>query len=137
MGSLGLVELETGEFNKALELFLQSLALLTELGHRRSAGITMGHIAKAHHLMGNFEQALGAFDAALAIHREVGNMRESGTCACAMALCLLDAGRIREAAARWREGLQLLRHYGNAGELKRLDQQMREACAKAGAAPFA
>jgi serine/threonine protein kinase/predicted ATPase len=69
---LGVAHEVSGRFAEADECFEQSLALLRELGDRRTIGFMLNNLGVIAHLQGDYELAVGRYEEALGIFREIG-----------------------------------------------------------------
>jgi tetratricopeptide (TPR) repeat protein len=132
VGNLALVHQARGETGKALRFLTHALAIAREVGDRRYEGIVLGNLAG----LKSDEESEALYLQALAIHADVGNPIHEGAHLTDYALWLVARRRSVEAAEAWRRGAALLRELGDIDEVNRKLPVMREACAKAGRAPF-
>jgi len=67
------------EYQKALPLFEQSLAISQEIGDRAGEGTTLNNISQIYDARGNYDTALKYLEQSLAISREIGDRAGEGT----------------------------------------------------------
>ena len=81
-------------------------------------------------------KAIEASEQGQAIYRRTGNLRSLGIELAWLANLKLAQGQVEAARMTWREGAEMLRSIGEDSELEKRKSEMRDACAKAGVAPF-
>ncbi len=136
LGNLANVYRDSGRPAEAERAYLQALAIHREVGNRHSEGLSLGNLALLYGATGSHDLAERTFKEALDLLRAVGDRRAEGARTCDYALFLLARGRIDEARASWRSGEAMLRKIGAGAALEEAEEQMREACARAGVPQF-
>jgi tetratricopeptide (TPR) repeat protein len=97
-----------GQYESALELYDQALAVARESGDRPSLATNMSLRAQTLRRLDRFEEALDQHQAALALHRELGGVgTDFVTALDAYGHTLRALGRAGEALAAWREAVGL------------------------------
>ena len=82
------------------------------------------------------DRAIEASEQGQAIYRRTGDLRTLGIELAWFANLKLAQGQVKAARAAWQEGAEILRSIGEDKELEQRKPEMRDACAKAGVAPF-
>jgi tetratricopeptide (TPR) repeat protein len=126
----------TGRLDQSRQAYEESLALLRQVGNRRSEGVSLGSLADVYRDAGQVEQSERAYEQILAIDREVGNRRSEGVHLCGYGLLMLQLGRRAQALGCWRDGIMILRDSGAAAEIKQQVAAMLKSCARAGVPPL-
>ncbi|NQU05420.1 MAG: tetratricopeptide repeat protein [Calditrichaeota bacterium] len=78
--NIGYIHKASGEYDKSLELYKQSLKINQEIGDRKGEGATLNNIGEIHRARGEYDDALKLYQQNIIIFREIGDrMYESGT----------------------------------------------------------
>ncbi len=117
-------------------LYREAWAVAREIGVPDLQGYIQSELAD--HLMETScpERAETAFRAALAAWSDAEFPARIGSLLCRLAVCQLALGRATEAERAWHEGAGVLGKLGNRRALESHTWKMREACGRAGVAPF-
>ena len=78
LGSLGLCRFSLGEYERAIDLHTQALAIARDTGDRQGEGVHLGNLGNCHTSLGEYERAIDLYTQALAIARDTGNRRGEG-----------------------------------------------------------
>lgn len=76
LNNLGVVYLDMGEYEQALNAFEKVLTTHRKVGSKASEGVSLINIGNVYYQRGQYQQALQTYFDALAIHKEVGNRQE-------------------------------------------------------------
>ncbi|MFZ2899915.1 MAG: tetratricopeptide repeat protein [Saprospiraceae bacterium] len=76
---LGLVLLDTGDYDTALRYLEQSLAISKQIGDRKGEGATLNNISQIYSVRGDHDTALRYLEQSLAIQQQIGNRSGEGT----------------------------------------------------------
>jgi len=68
-----------GQYDKALELYEQSLAINKKIGDRRGEGTTLNNLATTAHAKGDNDTALQYLEQSLTIQQQIGDRKGEGT----------------------------------------------------------
>lgn len=136
IGLLANVYLSTGRLEEAERLLTEAAGICRECEDRRQLSLTRFNIASLYRMTHRPELALELFHDVAENMRVLGDRRLQGLALCESVPCLLQVGQTAKAEAIWRQGASLLRELNLRSELERRLNVVREACAKAGVAPF-
>ena len=121
-----------GDFPKALELFLDGLAIATELGDQRGEAVALGNIGQVYAELGDLPSGLEHTERALELRRAIDD--EAGAAATLMNLGAMSemVGSLDRARACHEESLGIRRRLGDRlGEAMCLEN-LGTVCAKQG-----
>jgi CHAT domain-containing protein len=79
LGNLGLAYQALGKYDKAIEFFLQSLAIAREIKDRRGEGASLGNLGNVYYSLGKYDKAIEFQLQRLVIAREIKDRRGEGT----------------------------------------------------------
>lgn len=114
LGHLGTAYKNLGEYDRALGLHRQSLALKRALADRAEEGKTLNNIGLVYWSRGDCTQALQQYDASLAIFDALGLTDLSASVTNNTGLCLDTLGRYADSRSAYQRALALHRKHGNA-----------------------
>jgi predicted ATPase/class 3 adenylate cyclase len=126
---LGYVAIETGDFERALPLFEESLRLVTDLGHEHYIGLATFNLAWAAEELGDVGRARDLHVENLRRARSTGNPALEAMALDAVAGDAHDEGRLEEALELKRQSLRISRDLGDA--VHTLDSLSRVALTQA------
>jgi predicted ATPase/DNA-binding XRE family transcriptional regulator len=112
----GILATRQGEYDRAVALHEESLALCRDLNHRKGMHGPLRELGVVAYLRGDYDRAVDLNERALAIAREVGGELGSGLAVCSLADALWARGDVERARALLDESLTSLRR----GELPAL-----------------
>jgi len=98
-----------GDFDRAVELFEESLALYRNMGHRKGASGPLRELGGVAYHQGDFERAVSLSEQALNISRESGSAFGAGLAVCTLADTLRAQGETERARTLLEESLATLR----------------------------
>lgn len=78
LNNIGQIYSNQGQYEKALTLYQQALAIYKEIGNRLGEAITLNNIGQIYDNLRQYEQAIKFHQQALAIYKEVGDKAGSG-----------------------------------------------------------
>jgi predicted ATPase len=105
---LGMIAREQGEYERALELFEESMALWRALGYPAWTARVSYQIGITHRLAGHPEKAQHLLDESRALHAALGDRYGLAVIAIESGHLAFDAGDVKRAVAQYEESL---RHY--------------------------
>ncbi len=105
----GLIYKQLGEFQNALDAFLQSLGIWRELSNRQYEGSTVNNIGIAYSDLGQYEKSLLFYQQAGNINREVGNRKSLGYSLNNIAWSYQKLGDYQQAEKYFRQSLEIKR----------------------------
>jgi len=97
--NLGILHQKLGNYLKAKELYLQSLAIDEELGDKSGIAKTLHQLGMIHHVQGNYPEAVKTYEQSLKIAEELGD--RSG-----IARSIGQLGRINEEQKDYKEAMR-------------------------------
>ncbi|TAD79089.1 MAG: tetratricopeptide repeat protein [Oscillatoriales cyanobacterium] len=101
LGNLGLAYRSLGQYQRAIDLYEQSLAIAREIGDRKGEANSLGNLGNAYYSLGQVQRAIGLHEQSLAIAREIGDRQGAAASLQALAICYQKIGRT---AAGFRAG---------------------------------
>ena len=110
---LGNLYLNTGQVDRALKYYQQSLQMFKELGDKQGEANTLGDIGKASTKLGDTEQAIGHFQQALVLQKELGNKPGLAEDLENMGALLGDLGQTQEALNNFVQAMSIQSELGN------------------------
>jgi tetratricopeptide (TPR) repeat protein len=78
LGNIGVVHVDKGDYDTALDYYGRSLAIQEELGDKRGMGYNLGNIGTVHKNKGDYNKALDYYGRSLAIQEELGDKAGMG-----------------------------------------------------------
>ena len=98
-----------GDYDRAIELYEESLALYKNMGHTKGASGPLRELGVVAYHQGDYERAVRLSEQALAMSRESGSAFGSGLAVCTLADALRAQGDIERARTLLAESLASLR----------------------------
>jgi tetratricopeptide (TPR) repeat protein len=95
LSSLGNCHLRLGEYERAIDLHTQALAIARDTGDRQNEGTALGNQGNCRYMLGEYERAIDLHSQAPAIFRDIGDRQNEGAALCSLGLPPLRAGRVR------------------------------------------
>jgi serine phosphatase RsbU (regulator of sigma subunit) len=100
LNNIAYIAQKEGNVSKALDLFYEALATLTELGDTEGIAQVLNSIGYIHKSQGDFDQALIHYNKSLVLREEIED--QAG-----IAMCLNNIGVVHQAREEWDEMLAL------------------------------
>jgi tetratricopeptide (TPR) repeat protein len=113
LGNLGICHDSLGEYQQAIDLFTQALAIDRDTGDRQGEGTNLGNLGTCHYRLGDYRQAIDLFTQALAIHRDTGYRQGEGTDLGNLGFCHYGLGDYRQAIDLSTQALAIARETGD------------------------
>lgn len=111
---LGMVCLELGRTEEALNDYAEALALCCLRGEKSGQGVVLCNVGNAHLRTGRLNAARFALEAALAIHRATGQTLKLARVLISLGQLAVQQGNLEAAAGYLTEAMQLATDAGNA-----------------------
>jgi predicted ATPase/transcriptional regulator with XRE-family HTH domain len=105
----GILSAGQRDFDRAVALYEESLALYRELGHERGASGPLRELGEVAYLRGDYDRAVALGEQAFAISREYGSAFGSGLAVCTLSDALRARGDLERARTLLEESLVSLR----------------------------
>ncbi|MBD0354764.1 MAG: tetratricopeptide repeat protein [Rubrobacteraceae bacterium] len=105
----GILAARHGDYDRAVVLYEESLALYREIGHRKGTHGPLRELGIVAYYRGDYDEAVRLSEQALAISREFGSAFGSGLAVCTLADALRARGDIGRARTLLEESLASLR----------------------------
>ncbi|MGG6295630.1 tetratricopeptide repeat protein [Leptolyngbya sp. AN02str] len=102
-----------GEYQSALRLYEQAVAIYQEIGDRRGEGTTFNNMGLAYSGLRNYAQALNYYQQALSRHRAIGNRRGEGITFNNMGSVYTDLEDYQQALNHYQQALNIRREIGD------------------------
>jgi predicted ATPase/serine/threonine protein kinase len=109
----GGLERDHGNYEQALLLFQNGLALYQELGDKWGVAATLNGLGDRAHQQGNYEEALARYRAALVLFKEIGNQQAVSYVLNNLGNVTRDQGDYERASEIHEEALALFRNLGD------------------------
>lgn len=119
-GNIGLVYKKRGEYNKALEYYLEEVKIFTEINHKvglPAIYLNMGNISV---LMNNYSRAEGYYNSVLKIAEETDNVRDQINALNNLGVVNEKQNKFKEALKVYERSLKLILGTGNSLRESRL-----------------
>ncbi|MFH8612315.1 ATP-binding protein [Streptomyces sp. NPDC018029] len=131
LNSLGNAYRGTQEFEKAVEVWEEALAIRRRIGDKYGEGTSLNNLAGALRRMNRIEDSIRCSNKALAIHREIKDRWNEGIDLNSLGTAHRDLGRIEEAISCWLRALGIQREikdlFGQGTSLNHLGEAYRTA----------
>jgi predicted ATPase len=105
----GILASGQGDYDRAVALCEESLALYQRMGHRKGTSGPLRELGVVAYHRGDYDRAVGLSEQALAITREFGSTFGSGLATCSLADALRARGDLERARTLLEESLTFLR----------------------------
>ncbi len=115
--TLGLQQLNRGEYREALNNFEQALIIFREIKQRKEESDTLNYIGLVYRNLGEYPKALDYYQQALAIYKQVGNKPGEGTILNNIGLVYRNLGEYPKALYYYQKSLAIKKQVDDkAGE---------------------
>ena len=122
LSSLGLCHFSLGEYERAIDLHTQALAIDRDIGNRQGEGVALANLGSCRSSLGEYERAIDLYTQALAIARDIGDRQGEGTRLGNLGLCRSILGEYERAIDLYTQALAIARDIGDRyGEANALD----------------
>jgi tetratricopeptide (TPR) repeat protein len=118
--SLGYCHYNLDEYQQAIDLYTEALAIDRRAGNRRDEAVDLAGLGNCHYSLDDFRQAIELYTQALAIARDMRDRRSQGAYLCCVALCHLSLGDYPQVLSLLPEALAIARDKGDR-EFERLE----------------
>jgi len=102
-----------GNFDMAVNRFLQALPDLKKFRSQASLGYCYGHLGNAYHMIGKLPESLPYLDSAVTILKELGDTNFATFALATLGHCYFDLGDYKNAYAIGNEAIKLSQHAKN------------------------
>jgi tetratricopeptide (TPR) repeat protein len=106
---LGAAYFSVGEIRRAIELFMQALAIAREHTHRSGETAYLGNLGNCFLSLGEIRHAIALYEQALAISREITDRQGEANDLGNLGNCYADLGDIRRSIGLYEEALAISR----------------------------
>ena len=113
LSNLGICHLSLGEYERAIDLHTQALAIARDIGDRQGEGAALGNLGLCHSSLGEYERAIDLHTQALAIARDIGDRQGEGATLGNLGLCHYRLGEYRRAIDLHTQALAIARDIGD------------------------
>ncbi|MFX0113682.1 MAG: tetratricopeptide repeat protein [Candidatus Hodarchaeota archaeon] len=114
--NLGLIYLDRGEYNTALQYFQESLKARKATGNIRDIAFSLAYIGRIYLKRGELDVALERFEEALSLRIEIGNQKEIADALHDIAIVHYAHGNVERALTIMEESLETRKLIGNPNE---------------------
>jgi CHAT domain-containing protein/tetratricopeptide (TPR) repeat protein len=109
----GLQQLNTSQFQAALQSFGQALTIYREIGDRAGEGAALNNIGEVYSSLGQYLQALDSYEQALAISRAIGDRTGEGRTLTGIGAVYDRLGQYLQALDSYEQALAISRAIGD------------------------
>ena len=113
LGNLGIAYRNLGDYKKAIDYHLQSLAIEKEIGNRRGVAASLGSLGIAYHSLGDYKKAIDYHLQHLAISKEIGNRRGVAASLGSLGIAYHSLGDYKKAIDYHQQHLAISKEIGN------------------------
>jgi tetratricopeptide (TPR) repeat protein len=113
LNELGLVHYSMGEHRRAVDMYVQALAVAREIGDREGEGNALGNLGNAYMALGETPRAIELYEHALALDRAIGDRRGEGADLGNLGLAYYSLGETRRAIELYAQRLGIAREIGD------------------------
>ena len=113
LSSLGTCHLSLGEYERAIELHTQALAIARDIGNRQNEGAALGNLGHYRSSLGEYERAIDLYTQALAIFRDIGDRQGEGAALGNLGHCRSSLGEYERAIELHTQALAIFRDTGD------------------------
>ncbi|MFN6306097.1 MAG: tetratricopeptide repeat protein, partial [Microcystis sp.] len=124
--SLGNAYKSLGEYQKAIEFYQQSLAILREIGDRGGEANSYMGLGNVYYSLGEYQKAIEFHQQSLAITREIGDRRGEAKSWFNLGFTYYKLDRISEAKEAYLQARKLFQALGLAGYVQKCDDEIRQ-----------
>jgi tetratricopeptide (TPR) repeat protein len=110
---LGNCHYRLSDYQRAIELYTQALAILRDTGDRYGEGNELCNLGLCHYRLGDYQQAIDLLTQALAIARDTRDRYGEGAALCNLGNCHLALGDYRRAIDLYTQALAIVRDIGH------------------------
>ena len=110
--NIGLIHVDKGDNEKALEFYLKALSIREEIGDKNKMAASYGNIGTIHHDNGDYEKALEFYLRSSSITEEIGEKNGMAGSYINIGLLNTDIKKFAEARIYLNKGLQLSKEIG-------------------------
>jgi tetratricopeptide (TPR) repeat protein len=111
--SFGNCHFSLGDYQQAIDLYGQALAIARDTSNRRIEGDALANLGNCHTELGDYRQAIDLYGQALAIARDTSNRRIEGDALTGLANCHFSLGDYRQAIDLHTQVLAIARDTSN------------------------
>ncbi|MGJ3251911.1 MAG: tetratricopeptide repeat protein [Elainellaceae cyanobacterium] len=113
LGNLGIAYRNLGDYQQAIDLYEQYLAIAREIGDRRGEGNALGNLGLAYWSLGDYPQAIDLYEQQLVIAREIGDRRGEGNALGNLGITYDNLGDYQQAIDLYEQQLVIAREIGD------------------------
>ena len=111
--SLGICHWRLGDYQQAIDLFTQAVAIVRAIGDRQGESVLLGNLGLSYYALGDYRQAIDLHTQALAIARETGDHQVEGAELGNLGLSRYAQGDYRQAIDLHTQALAIARETGD------------------------
>ena len=113
LGNLGLVYINLGQYQKAIDFLFPALGIFKNIGDRNAEGNTSNNLGLAYRNVGQPQKAQEFYQQALDISRQIANRNGEGNALNNLGLIYNDIGQHQESIEYFEKALEIARQIGN------------------------
>ena len=117
LGNLGLVYINLGQYQRAIDFLQPALAILKNIGDRNGEGTTFSNLGLAYRSLGQYQKAADFYQQSLKIAQQIGNREGEGVATNNLGLIYNDIGQHQESISFFEKALSLAKQIGNQKEV--------------------
>ena len=113
LSNLGTCHRSLGEYERAIDLHTQALAIARDTGNRQNECAALGNLGLCHSRRGEYERAIDLYTQSLAIARDTGDRQNEGAALGNLGTCRSNLGEYERAIDLHAQALAIARDIGN------------------------
>lgn len=113
LGNLGSAHSSLGQYQRAIDLYEQSLVITREIGDRLGEGADLGNLGNVYWRLGQSQRAINLHEQSLAIAREIGNHQGEGAALGNLGIAYSTLGQYQQALGFYEQSLATTRKTGD------------------------
>ncbi|MBW4653748.1 MAG: CHAT domain-containing protein [Kaiparowitsia implicata GSE-PSE-MK54-09C] len=113
LGNLGIAYVDLGQYQEAIALYEQSLAIAREIGDRQGESNALGNLGNAYLSLDQYQQAIDFYEQSLVIAREISDRRGEGSALNSLGIAYVALGQYQQAIDFHEQSLAITRVIGN------------------------
>jgi tetratricopeptide (TPR) repeat protein len=112
---LGIIHQDQGEYEKAIEKYMQSLKIKEQLGDKGGIAITLHQLGMIHQDQGEYEKAIEKYNQSMKIFEELGDKRGMASTLGQLGNINYLKGEYDKAIEKYNQSMKIFEELGNKG----------------------
>ena len=113
MGSLGIVYINIGQYEKAIDLYQKSLEIFRQIGALKEEGNLLILLGNAYGYLGQYQKSIDFYQRATVIVKQIGDLANEGATLMNLGIANYSLGKYQEAINFYQQSLAIYKQIGN------------------------